>query len=182
MQITAVADGRAVAKAVGQRQFDGLVIGASVGDLLREHRLVRRGGGNGNGNGDSLHRRSPVLVLTDDQTQDGGHTTTSGSVAAPAGTLVRQACSPDRLLDLATFYLHRPVTKLPEQRRQQLLDLHQSDKVLAGKKVLIVDDDMRNIFALSTVLEEHEMTIMLGRQRPRRHPHPASASRTSTSC
>src|SRR5262249_58704285 len=43
---------------------------------------------------------------------------------------------------------------------QLLLDLHQSDKILAGKKVLIVDDDMRNIFALSTVLEEHDMEIV----------------------
>jgi CheY-like chemotaxis protein len=41
-----------------------------------------------------------------------------------------------------------------------LLDLHQSDKLLAGKKVLVVDDDMRNIFALSAVLEEHEMTVV----------------------
>jgi CheY-like chemotaxis protein len=51
------------------------------------------------------------------------------------------------------------VAKLPEAKRQVLFDLHQSDKVLAGKKVLIVDDDMRNIFALSAVLEEHEMVI-----------------------
>src|SRR5205085_9829429 len=63
------------------------------------------------------------------------------------------------VLDLTTFHLHYPVTKLPDGRRQQLLDLHQSDKVLSGKKVLIVDDDIRNIFALSTVLEEHQMVI-----------------------
>jgi CheY-like chemotaxis protein len=63
------------------------------------------------------------------------------------------------LLDLTAYYLHRNVATLPEARRQQLLDLHQSDKALAGKKVLIVDDDMRNIFALSTVLEEHDMVI-----------------------
>jgi CheY-like chemotaxis protein len=63
------------------------------------------------------------------------------------------------LLDLASFFLHLPVANLPEARRTVLMDLHESDKLLAGKKVLIVDDDMRNIFALSTVLEEHEMVI-----------------------
>ena len=42
----------------------------------------------------------------------------------------------------------------------KVLDLHHSDKVLAGKRALIVDDDMRNIFALSTVLEEHDMVIV----------------------
>jgi CheY-like chemotaxis protein len=41
-----------------------------------------------------------------------------------------------------------------------LVDLHVSDKALAGKKVLIVDDDMRNIFALSAVLEEHDMVVL----------------------
>jgi CheY-like chemotaxis protein len=52
------------------------------------------------------------------------------------------------------------VARMPDDKRQILLDLHQSDKVLTGRKVLIVDDDMRNIFALSTVLEEHEMVIV----------------------
>ena len=64
------------------------------------------------------------------------------------------------MLDLTTFFLHRAVAKLPENKRAVLLDLHHSDKILTNKKVLIVDDDMRNIFALSTVLEEHEMVIV----------------------
>ena len=73
---------------------------------------------------------------------------------------LRRARSHERLLDLSTFFLHRKVAKLPEAKRQILHDLHQSDKILQGKKVLIVDDDMRNIFALSTVLEEHDMLIV----------------------
>jgi CheY-like chemotaxis protein len=52
------------------------------------------------------------------------------------------------------------VAKLPEERRRSLHDLLESNKVLRNKKVLIVDDDMRNIFALSTVLEEHEMVVV----------------------
>ena len=62
------------------------------------------------------------------------------------------------LLDLATFFLHRASRDCPRPQRPLLEELHQSDAVLAGKKVLIVDDDMRNIFALSTVLEEHAWT------------------------
>jgi CheY-like chemotaxis protein len=73
---------------------------------------------------------------------------------------VRRVYSPERLLDQAAFFLHQDVSKLPETQRRTLANLHTSDKVLAGKRVLIVDDDMRNIFAVSTVLEEHEMAIV----------------------
>src|SRR5947207_11855033 len=52
------------------------------------------------------------------------------------------------------------MAKLPDSRRQMLQNLHSSAKILPGKKVLIVDDDMRNIFALSTVLEDHDMVIV----------------------
>src|SRR5262249_5598452 len=73
---------------------------------------------------------------------------------------VRRVHSPERLLEQAAFFLHRDVTKLPEAGRRLLDQLHSSARVLSGKKVLIVDDDMRNIFALSTVLEEHDMVIV----------------------
>jgi HAMP domain-containing protein/signal transduction histidine kinase/CheY-like chemotaxis protein len=65
--------------------------------------------------------------------------------------------SPERLLDLTMLFTHRNVAQLTEDKRRMLEALHESDQVLAGKKVLIVDDDMRNIFALATVLEEHAM-------------------------
>ena len=52
------------------------------------------------------------------------------------------------------------MARLPDDQRQTLLALHDSDLALTGCKVLIVDDDMRNIFALSTVLEEHRMEIV----------------------
>ena len=68
--------------------------------------------------------------------------------------------SPDRLLDVLTLQLHRRIDSLSDGTRSALIDLHQSNKLLVGKKVLIVDDDARNIFALTSVLEEHEMNIV----------------------
>ena len=73
---------------------------------------------------------------------------------------IRQAGSPERLLDQTAFFLHCGLSKLPEPKRRILEDSHQTDKVLAGKKVLIVDDDIRNIFALTSVLEWHNMKII----------------------
>ena len=61
---------------------------------------------------------------------------------------VRHVQSRERLVDLVAFFLHRRVTRLPEAQHRLLEDLHQSDAVLKGRKVLIVDDDIRNIFAL----------------------------------
>jgi HAMP domain-containing protein/signal transduction histidine kinase/CheY-like chemotaxis protein len=72
---------------------------------------------------------------------------------------VKHVCSPERLLDQTALLLHRPIAKLADEQRLMLEQLHHSDKVLTGKKVLIVDDDIRNIFALTSVLEWHNMVI-----------------------
>jgi signal transduction histidine kinase/HAMP domain-containing protein/DNA-binding response OmpR family regulator len=73
---------------------------------------------------------------------------------------IREAHSPERLLEQTAFFLHRNIDALPEKTRRKLEELHDSQKALAGRKVLIVDDDMRNIFALATVLDEQGMTVI----------------------
>jgi CheY-like chemotaxis protein len=78
----------------------------------------------------------------------------------PDSITLRQVCSLDRLLDQTAFVLHTPVGKLPEAKRRSIEHLYQTDQVLAGKKVLIVDDDIRNIFALTSILEWRNMVIV----------------------
>jgi CheY-like chemotaxis protein len=68
--------------------------------------------------------------------------------------------SPERLLDETALFLHRPVASLQPAGRELLERLHQSDAALAGKQVLVVDDDVRNIFALSSHLERHGMRVL----------------------
>jgi HAMP domain-containing protein/signal transduction histidine kinase/DNA-binding response OmpR family regulator len=63
------------------------------------------------------------------------------------------------LQDQTALVLHRSVFRLPDTQKQTVLHRHKVDAPLEGKKVLIVDDDMRNIFALAAVLEEHGMEI-----------------------
>jgi len=75
-------------------------------------------------------------------------------------TVLRDARSPERLLDQVALFLHQPLAQMPEQKRQVLQRLHEDDSVLADKKVLIVDDDIRNIFAMTSILEPHRMQIL----------------------
>ena len=74
--------------------------------------------------------------------------------------IVKDVESPERLLDETALFLHRVVADLPEEKRKMLDRLHRSDEALVGRKVLIVDDDVRNIFALSSVLERRGMTVL----------------------
>jgi signal transduction histidine kinase/CheY-like chemotaxis protein len=74
--------------------------------------------------------------------------------------IVKDARSPERLLEEATLFLHRPGNRLPDDQRLMLEQLHTSAAVLDGKHVLIVDDDVRNVFALTSVLERHGMQVV----------------------
>ena len=74
--------------------------------------------------------------------------------------VVKDVESPERLLDETALFLHRVIGDLPPEKQRMLDRLHRSDDALAGRKVLIVDDDVRNIFALSSVLERRGMTVL----------------------
>src|SRR5205085_11367623 len=68
--------------------------------------------------------------------------------------------SPERLLDETALFLHRVVTDLPPEKQRMLERLNSSDEDLVGRTVLLVDDDARNIFALSSVLERRGMRVL----------------------
>ncbi len=74
--------------------------------------------------------------------------------------VVKGVESPERLLDETALFLHRVVADLPPEKQKMLDRLHRSDEALTGRKVLVVDDDVRNIFALSSVLERRGMTVL----------------------
>jgi HAMP domain-containing protein/CheY-like chemotaxis protein/signal transduction histidine kinase len=74
--------------------------------------------------------------------------------------VVKGVESPERLLDETALFLHRIVADLPQEKQKMLDRLHRSDEALVAKKVLVVDDDMRNIFALSSVLERRGMVVL----------------------
>jgi PleD family two-component response regulator len=67
--------------------------------------------------------------------------------------------SPERLLDETALFLHRIITELPEDKQRMLERLHRSNEALRGRKILVVDDDARNIFALTSLLENQDMDV-----------------------
>ncbi len=80
--------------------------------------------------------------------------------ALARSVVVKGVESPERLLDETALFLHRVVSNLPAEKQRMLERLHRSDDALVGRKVLVVDDDVRNIFALSSVLERRGMTVL----------------------
>jgi CheY-like chemotaxis protein len=74
--------------------------------------------------------------------------------------VVKDVESPERLLDETALFLHRLVSDLPPEKQRMLERLHGSDEDLLGRSVLLVDDDARNIFALSSVLERRGMRVL----------------------
>jgi CheY-like chemotaxis protein/HAMP domain-containing protein len=74
--------------------------------------------------------------------------------------VVKDASSPERLLDETALFLHRVERKLPQEKRRLLEQLHSAEEVFKDKKIVIVDDDVRNVFALTSVLEAHGMEVL----------------------
>ncbi len=106
--------------------------------------------------GDAAWRDLPIIVYT-------------GKALTPAEDtrlrkyaetiIVKDVKSPERLLDETALFLHRVESALPDEKRRVLERLHTADAAFDGKRVLIVDDDVRNIFSLTSVLEEHGVDV-----------------------
>jgi len=80
--------------------------------------------------------------------------------ALARSVVVKGVESPERLLDETSLFLHRIVSDLPIEKQRMLDHLHRSDEDLMGKAVLVVDDDVRNIYAVTTVLEGQGMKVV----------------------
>jgi CheY-like chemotaxis protein len=107
-------------------------------------------------NDDSL-RDIPVVVFT-------GRELTAEEEAElkrkAKSIVIKGVRSPERLLDETALFLHRSIANLPESKQRMLESLHDTDEALVGRKALVVDDDVRNIFALSSLLERHGMKVV----------------------
>jgi CheY-like chemotaxis protein len=107
--------------------------------------------------GNELLRDIPVVVYT------GRELTPEEDVqlrSIARSVVVKGVESPERLLDETALFLHRMISELPVEKQRMLDQLHGSDEHLVGQTVLLVDDDARNIFALSSALERRGMNVL----------------------
>jgi len=107
-----------------------------------------------------VHKNArPPIILFDDKGNGNNGDELDLSEVSQAG-IIRHASSLERLLDETVLLLHRPESVLSETQRQILSEMRKNDSALAGKKVLVIDDDLRNIFALTSLLEHHDIKVL----------------------
>ncbi len=106
---------------------------------------------------DERLRETPIVVFTGRELS----TAEEDELRLRAKSIVLKGVrSPERLLDETALFLHRVITDLPPAKQRMIETLHQSDEPLQDRKVLVVDDDIRNIFALNSLLERHKMAVI----------------------
>ncbi|MDQ4143770.1 MAG: HAMP domain-containing protein, partial [Actinomycetota bacterium] len=106
---------------------------------------------------DDRHRYLPVIIYTGRELTRKEET----RLRKYAETIiVKDVRSPERLLAETSLFLHRDESALPPTKRKMIEQVHDADVVFQGKKVLIVDDDVRNVFALTSVLEGRGLQVL----------------------
>src|SRR5450755_1161697 len=150
VDVTVAATGKEALELVREKSFDCAVLDLRLPDMTGFEVLEQLGE-------EAKVRDLPVVVFTGKELsaeEDARLHTLARSV------VVKDVESPERLLDETALFLHRVVADLPVEKQRMLDRLHHSDDALVGKKVLVVDDDVRNIFALSSVLERRGMEVL----------------------
>jgi len=149
VDITAVGTGQEALSALHASHFDCMVLDLTLPDISGFDLLDLIGK-------DQRLRDLPIVINTAKEL----NRKEVAKLKRYAKTIViKDARSPERLLDETALFLHRSQANLPEAQRRMLEEVHAADAGLAGRKVLIVDDDLRNIFALSSLLERQQMQV-----------------------
>ncbi|MEJ7708949.1 MAG: response regulator [Pyrinomonadaceae bacterium] len=150
VQTTAVGTGAEALDALRDGQFDCMVLDLKLPDMTGFELIgkIQR---------DLGRIDLPIIVYTGKELTSKEETQLKKVADA---IIVKEASSPERLLAETALFLHRVEANLPEPKRRILEQFHRRDPVLTSRKVLVVDDDVRNIFALTSALEAHNMQVV----------------------
>ncbi|GGK18645.1 histidine kinase [Deinococcus malanensis] len=150
VKTTAVSTGTEALELLSSMPFDCIVLDLNLPDMNGFELMTRLQ------QTPSL-RAIPIIVYT---AQDLTRQQETQLRKAAKSIILKDVRSPERLLDEVTLFLHRVEANLPEAKRQVLEGARQQEPILHGRRVLVVDDDIRNIFALTAVLERHRMQVL----------------------
>jgi CheY-like chemotaxis protein len=153
VEIVAVAQGDEALRALNESVFDCMVIDLKLPDMTGQQLLERMAKG-------ESKSFPPVIVYT-------GRNLTRDEEAElmrySRSIIIKGARSPERLLDEVTLFLHKVETQLSTERQKMLRTARSRDKAFEGRTILVVDDDMRNIFALTSALEHKGAGVEVAR-------------------
>ncbi|WBY03109.1 response regulator [Ramlibacter tataouinensis] len=153
VEITGVAQGHEALQALAASVFDVMVIDLKLPDMSGQELLRRMAAGEGGS-------YPPVIVYT-------GHNLSRDEEAElrrySHSIIIKGARSPERLLDEVTLFLHQVENRLSPERQKMLRAARSRDKAFEGRRILVVDDDMRNVFALTSALEHKGAVVETAR-------------------
>ncbi|MES2910108.1 MAG: response regulator [Pseudomonadota bacterium] len=153
VEITAVATGTEALALLSDTIFDCMIIDLKLPDIQGSELLRRM-------STEDICSFPPVIVytgrnLTRDEEAD--------LLKYSRSIIIKGARSPERLLDEVTLFLHKVESELSAERQTMLKTARSRDRVFEGRKILLVDDDVRNIFALTSALEQKGVQVEIGR-------------------
>ena len=150
VQSTAVHTGNEALKILASQRFDCMVLDLGLPDMTGLELIERI-------KQQSSLLKLPIIVYT------GKELTRQEDIQLrrlAETIIIKNVRSPERLLDETALFLHRIQANLPQPKRQILEQLRQTDPILANRKILILDDDLRNIFAITSFLESYQMEVL----------------------
>jgi CheY-like chemotaxis protein/HAMP domain-containing protein/signal transduction histidine kinase len=150
IRISTAESGARALELLRERKFDCVILDLKLPDISGFELLteIQR---------DERMRDIPIVVFTGRELT---HEEESELRQRAKSIVLKGVQSPERLLDETALFLHRKVSDLPEAKQRMIEKLHESDEPLRNRKVLVVDDDVRNIFALNSLLERHGMNVI----------------------
>jgi CheY-like chemotaxis protein len=148
-----VASGEEALKLLHANVFDCMIIDLKLPDMQGRELLERM-------SREEIASFPPVIVYT-------GRSLTRAEEAElqkySRSIIIKGARSPERLLDEVTLFLHKVESELSSERQDMLKAVRSRDRVFEGRRILLVDDDVRNIFALTSALEQKGAIVEIGR-------------------
>jgi tubulin-specific chaperone A len=151
IEIAAVGTGQEAYDLLKTEKFDCMVLDLGLPDMTGFELLSKMK------NNDDISTKPPVVIYSG---KDLSRDETTELREYAGSVIVKGAESPARLLDETSLFLHQVESSLPPEQQRMIRMAHDKESILQGKNILIVDDDMRNVFALSHALTSKGMTVL----------------------